>query len=260
MLAMADGAMPAWALLAALESRRATASKIVAQATPICRKTTSGSRTTISPTLACCGLSAVASYGSSQTGPLAHRVRTAMATPPTSMRGVRTRYPRFDPQRGKLINLEQQINRCRTEHMHAPSYPYESDTLLALTTFVAFQSRGLPIDVRIDGPAQPFFEPARCCISSGAASSTSPVPTATSAMPDSGCVAMSSARARPMAFRSTATPGRPWAPRTACLPGVIPPCGPSPILSAQTHMSIWNCSLPGVAVACPSKRLLYGAE
>src|SRR5262249_5734410 len=75
----------------------------------------------------------------------------------TRMRGVRTRYPRFDPQGGKLINLEQQINRCRAERMHASSYPYESDALLALTTFVAFQSRGLPIDVRIDGPAQPFF-------------------------------------------------------------------------------------------------------
>ena len=74
-----------------------------------------------------------------------------------SMRGVRTRYPHFDPQKGKLINLEQQINRCRAERMHASSYPYESDALLALTTFVAFQSRGLPIDVRIDGPAQSFF-------------------------------------------------------------------------------------------------------
>ena len=75
----------------------------------------------------------------------------------TSMHGVRPRYPRFDPQDGKLINLEQQINRCRAERMHAPSYPYESEGLLALTTFVAFQSRGLPVDVRIDGPAQPFF-------------------------------------------------------------------------------------------------------
>lgn len=75
-----------------------------------------------------------------------------------SMRGVRTRYPRFDPQRAKLINLEQQINRCREAHMQAPAYPYESTALLALTTFVSFQSRGLPMDVCIDGPAAPFFE------------------------------------------------------------------------------------------------------
>ena len=75
-----------------------------------------------------------------------------------SMRGVRTRYPRFDPRRSKLINLEQQINRCREERLQAPPYPYESEPLLALTTFVSFQSRGMPIDVSVDGPAQPFFE------------------------------------------------------------------------------------------------------
>lgn len=75
-----------------------------------------------------------------------------------SMRGVRPRYPRFDPRHGKLINLEQQINRCRAERLQAAPYPYESEALLALTAFVSLQSRGLPIDVRIDGPAQPFFE------------------------------------------------------------------------------------------------------
>jgi L-cysteine S-thiosulfotransferase len=75
-----------------------------------------------------------------------------------SMRGVRTRYPRLDPMRGKLINLEQQINRCREEHLQATPYPYESDSLLALTAFVGVQSRSMPIDVRVDGPAQPFFE------------------------------------------------------------------------------------------------------
>ncbi len=78
-----------------------------------------------------------------------------------SMRGVRTRYPRFDSTRGKLINLEQQINRCREERLRATPYPYESDPLLALAAFVGLQSRGLPIDVRTDGPAQPFFEAGR---------------------------------------------------------------------------------------------------
>ena len=75
-----------------------------------------------------------------------------------SMRGVRTRYPRFDPMRGKLINLEQQVNRCREQHMQAEPYPYESEPLLDLTAFVGAQSRGLSMDVSVDGPAQPFFE------------------------------------------------------------------------------------------------------
>ena len=76
----------------------------------------------------------------------------------TSMSGVRTRYPQFDPRTEKLINLEQRINRCRTEQLRAEAYPYESEALLALSAFVSFQSRGLPLNVAIDGPASPFFE------------------------------------------------------------------------------------------------------
>jgi sulfur-oxidizing protein SoxA len=77
------------------------------------------------------------------------------------MRGVRARYPRFDARTRKLINLEQQINRCREERQHAASYPHESEALLALTAFLGFQSRGLPIVVDIEGPARPFFEAGR---------------------------------------------------------------------------------------------------
>ncbi len=76
----------------------------------------------------------------------------------TSMRGTRARHPQFDSRLNKLINLEQQINRCREEHMQAAAYPYESEDVLALSTFVSFQSRGLPLQVQIDGPAKPFFE------------------------------------------------------------------------------------------------------
>ena len=134
----------------------ATALKSVARATPIYRKTTSGSRTTILPTLACCGLSAVASCGSKETVPRAHRVRAAMATPLRACGACALAIPALIHSRASSLiwSTDQPLPRQR---MHAPSYPYESDDLLALTTFVAFQSRGLPIDVRIDGPAQPFF-------------------------------------------------------------------------------------------------------
>lgn len=78
-----------------------------------------------------------------------------------SMRGVRARYPRFDARSKKLINLELQINRCRQERLKVAPYPYESEALLALTTFLGFQSRGLPVEVQVDGPAQPFFDRGR---------------------------------------------------------------------------------------------------
>lgn len=74
-----------------------------------------------------------------------------------SMRGVRTRYPRLEPQQGVLLNLEQQINRCRVERLGAAPYTYESEPLLALTTLIGQQSRGLPVQVSIAGAAQDFL-------------------------------------------------------------------------------------------------------
>jgi sulfur-oxidizing protein SoxA len=79
----------------------------------------------------------------------------------TSMRGVATRYPLVDPQTGKLLNLELRIQQCRAERQHGPALEHESEDLLALTTFVAHQSRGMPKQVSIDGPARPFFEAGR---------------------------------------------------------------------------------------------------
>jgi sulfur-oxidizing protein SoxA len=78
-----------------------------------------------------------------------------------SMKGVAARYPAFDGGAGRVINLEQRINWCRVDRQQAPPLAYESEALLALTTYVAHQSRGMPIQVVIDGPARPFFEAGR---------------------------------------------------------------------------------------------------
>jgi len=75
-----------------------------------------------------------------------------------SMKGVAVSYPKFEPKRGKLANIEHRINLCRTENMKAPELRWESKPLLGLTAYVEYQSRGLPISVRVDGPAAPFFE------------------------------------------------------------------------------------------------------
>ena len=42
--------------------------------------------------------------------------------------------------------------------MKATPYKYESKELLGMTAFVKLQSRGMPINVKIDGPTAPFFE------------------------------------------------------------------------------------------------------
>ena len=78
-----------------------------------------------------------------------------------SMRGVAARYPVYDEERGGLVNLELRINEMRTEYMGAEPYRYESDELLALTTYVSAQSRGMPMAVEVDGPAAPFFAQGR---------------------------------------------------------------------------------------------------
>src|SRR5690606_10625081 len=49
----------------------------------------------------------------------------------------------------------------RTEYMEAEPYIYESPEMLALTTYVAHQSRGMPLAVDVDGPAKPHFEKGR---------------------------------------------------------------------------------------------------
>ncbi len=74
-----------------------------------------------------------------------------------SMRGVATRYPVFDTRLNKLINLTQRINLCRTERQNRLAFAAESPELLALTAYAAHQSRGMPITVRIDGPAEKHF-------------------------------------------------------------------------------------------------------
>ncbi|WP_281744419.1 sulfur oxidation c-type cytochrome SoxA [Polynucleobacter yangtzensis] len=62
-----------------------------------------------------------------------------------SMRGVATQFPKVI--KGKLQTLEGQINQCRVGAQGASPLTYESKDLLALTAFVAFQSKGMPISI-----------------------------------------------------------------------------------------------------------------
>jgi sulfur-oxidizing protein SoxA len=79
----------------------------------------------------------------------------------SSMKGVAARYPAFEPAVDRPIDLEQRINRCRTEHQQSGPLPYESKELLALTTYVAHQSNGEPIAVSEDEQTRPFIDVGR---------------------------------------------------------------------------------------------------
>jgi len=78
-----------------------------------------------------------------------------------SMKGVAARYPAFDSSRARPVSLEQRINLCRTGRQKAAPLAYESKELLALTAYVARQSRGLPISILIDARSKPFLEAGR---------------------------------------------------------------------------------------------------
>ncbi|MET0677692.1 MAG: sulfur oxidation c-type cytochrome SoxA, partial [Bradyrhizobium sp.] len=62
--------------------------------------------------------------------------------------GVRQNYPMFDAKEGKVITLELALNRCR-EANGEPPYSYVRDEMAALTAYMAFTSRGKPMDIRI---------------------------------------------------------------------------------------------------------------
>jgi len=80
---------------------------------------------------------------------------------PASMKGVAARYPAFDFQKKRPLSIEQRVNACRTERQQAAPLAFESKDLLALTAYVARQSRGMPIQIAVDEKTGPFIETGR---------------------------------------------------------------------------------------------------
>jgi sulfur-oxidizing protein SoxA len=77
------------------------------------------------------------------------------------MRGIAARYPRYDLGFKRPVDLQERINICRARRQDASPFPFESRELLALTAFVAHQSRGTSIQVIIDERLKPFFNAGR---------------------------------------------------------------------------------------------------
>jgi len=77
---------------------------------------------------------------------------------PESMAGLRAVTPKVDVETGKLMLIEDYINECRTERMGAEAWKVTSDPMKDVMALIAMQSRGLPVNVAIDGPAAPFWE------------------------------------------------------------------------------------------------------
>jgi sulfur-oxidizing protein SoxA len=78
-----------------------------------------------------------------------------------SMRGVAARYPAFDAQEARAMDLQGRVNACRVRHQAAAPFAAESQELLGLVTYIANQSRGVAIALDDDERLAPFVERGR---------------------------------------------------------------------------------------------------
>jgi sulfur-oxidizing protein SoxA len=75
-----------------------------------------------------------------------------------SMKGVALKYPKWDQGSKQLVNIEKQINDCRVKKQQLKPLSYESDELLALTSWIALASRGMKLEKNIAQNLVPAFE------------------------------------------------------------------------------------------------------
>ena len=78
--------------------------------------------------------------------------------PEESMAGVRAVYPKWNEDAGEVRTLAMQINDCRENQMGAEKYGYTSGNMASMEALIAVQSRGMPVNVAIDGPVAAVWE------------------------------------------------------------------------------------------------------
>ncbi len=78
-----------------------------------------------------------------------------------SMVGVSATYPKWNEAAGEVRTVTMQVNDCRESRMGAEPYKYGGDDINALEAYIGFQSRGMPVNVAIDGPAAETWEQGR---------------------------------------------------------------------------------------------------
>ena len=74
-----------------------------------------------------------------------------------SFAGLAAALPKVD-ESGKLVVMEDLINECRTDRMQADAWKWSGEDMQSMVALIGLQSRGMPVDVAIDGPAQSFWE------------------------------------------------------------------------------------------------------
>lgn len=73
---------------------------------------------------------------------------------PESMKGLRAAMPKWNDDADAVWTMEMYINDCRENRMQADAWGWKSQPMLNMNALISLQSRGMPVDVKIDGPAQ----------------------------------------------------------------------------------------------------------
>jgi sulfur-oxidizing protein SoxA len=77
---------------------------------------------------------------------------------PEDMAEVRPVYPKYVEAAGEVRTLEMQVNDCRTARMGAKEWKYDGGDMTNMVALLSAVSRGKPVNVAIDGPAQSTWE------------------------------------------------------------------------------------------------------
>lgn len=67
-------------------------------------------------------------------------------------------FPKLKAGTNQLINLQGQINECRTERQNKDALDYESDDMLGLVTYIRNLSLGTPLTYEVSPEMRPHFE------------------------------------------------------------------------------------------------------
>lgn len=70
--------------------------------------------------------------------------------------GLRASLPRVE--NGEIVTMEDLVNECRTDRMSADAWKWSGGQMTAMTSLIGLQSRGMPVNVAIDGEAAAFWE------------------------------------------------------------------------------------------------------
>ncbi|WP_273522238.1 sulfur oxidation c-type cytochrome SoxA [Rhodosalinus sediminis] len=77
---------------------------------------------------------------------------------PESLEGLRAELPKWNEEAGKVYTAEMYVNECRTERMEAEPWGWDSQEMKNMTALISSVSRGMTVDVQIDGPVRETWE------------------------------------------------------------------------------------------------------